>query len=290
MKEFKEESFADLYEESLKDEKKLEKIVTGKIISISSEGELYVDIDYKSDGIIPKAEYEGEEGSFNVGDEITAMVVKSNDGFGNVLLSYKKYKHPKAPRPKKPSKAEREEQINSFFEKVEVGQKFEGTVVALSSYGAFVDIGGVQGLLHVSEMSWDRNTKPEDVVKEGDKIEVEIIDVDKENHRIKLGSTAKGPNPWENIEDSFKVDDIVNVKITKIMPFGAFAEIKPGVEGLIHISQLSDKRINKPEEVVKEGQQVDAKIITIDKDAKRIELSMKVLEEAKKIEESIKNE
>ena len=141
-----------------------------------------------------------------------------------------------------------------------------------------MDIGGVQGLLHVSEISWDRNINLNDILKQGQEIKVNVIDVDKEHKRIKLGYGDKGPNPWNKAEVKYHVGDVVKVKIVKLMPFGAFAELEPGIEGLIHISQISEKKIAKSEDELKQGQHVNAKIIGMNAREQRIELSIKELE------------
>lgn len=351
----KEMSFEELYNESLK-ETKLEKTVTGKIISITQSGEIFVDIGYKADGIIPKKEYSDDEtanpnNEFKVGDSITADVLKQNDGLGNVLLSYKRVKNRTAKKeleqkienneifeetitevsekglivkindlrvfiplslsgiPKNENAEEykgkvvkfriteydskikkvigsikaildeeKQEKLNKFWSEVEIGKKYKGTVSSLSSYGAFVDLGGVQGLLHISEMSWARNTKPEDILKQGQEIEVTVIDLDKENRRLKLSYENKGPNPWDSIEEKYKVGDVVKVKVVKLMNFGAFVELEEAVEGLVHISQIAERKITKPEEELKVNQHVNAKIIQLDKETKKIELSIKELE------------
>ena len=351
-----EKSFQELYAEESAKENKLGKTVTGKIISITKQGEIFVDISYKADGIIPKREYSKEENlnpadEWKVGDTITADVIKQNDGLGNVLLSYRRYKNRESkkeleksikenrileeqvveasekglvvkigeirvfiplslsgiPRGEEPKnyigkkvkfriteympkekriigsiksvqEEEKQEKLKEFWDNAEIGKKYKGTVVALSSYGAFVDLGGVQGLLHVSEISWVRNAKPEEILKQGQEIEVTIIDLDKENKRVKLSYGEKGPNPWNMVDTKYHIGDIVKVKVNKIMSFGVFVELEPGVEGLIHISQICMKKITKPEEVVKVGQHVHAKIIDLDKENQRLELSMKEIE------------
>lgn len=351
-----EKSFEELYEESLKKEKKLDKTVTGTVIDITSKQEIFVDISYKADGIIPKKEYSSDENAdpnqeFKIGDTITADVLKQNDGLGNVLLSYKRVKQRESkkeleekiktetifeekvsevnekglivkidsnrifiplslsaiPREEEPKnylgktvrfriteyepktrrmigsiKSIKDEEkasiLKEFWDNVEEGKKYKGMVTSLSTYGAFIDLGGVQGLLHVSEISWMRNVKPEDFFKQGQTIEVTILELDKENRRIKLTYNEKGPNPWNKIDEKYKVGDIVKVKIVKIMPFGVFVELEAGVEGLVHISQICERKITKPEEEVKENIKVNAKIIELDKEQQRIELSIKELE------------
>lgn len=356
MENEKEMSFEELYNESLK-ETKLEKTVTGKIISITEQGEIFVDIHYKADGIIPKKEYSDDEtknpkDEFKVGDLITADVLKQNDGLGNVLLSYKRVKQREEkdelenriknneifeekvkevndkgiivellnkrvfiplslsgiPRGEDASKLQgqtvkfriteydaktnkiigsiknvldeaKKAKQEEFWNNIEVGKKYEGTVASISSYGAFVDLDGVvQGLLHVSEISWNRNAKVNEILKQGQKIEVTIKEVDKENRRIKLSYGEKGQNPWNNIDEKYHINDVIKVKVVKIMPFGAFVELEPGIEGLVHISQIAERKLAKPEEELKLGQHVNAKIIDLNKENEKIELSIKELE------------
>ena len=152
-----------------------------------------------------------------------------------------------------------------------------GTVKSLTSYGAFVDIGGVDGMVHVSELSWNRIKNPSEVVKVGDEIDVYVIALDPEKKKISLGYKTDDTNPWTIFTREYHVGDVVDVKIVKLMTFGAFAEIIPGVDGLIHISQIADRRIGKPEDVLSEGQEVQAKIIDIDEEHKRISLSIRAL-------------
>ncbi len=160
---------------------------------------------------------------------------------------------------------------------IEEGKKYRGTVKSLTSYGAFVDIGGVDGMVHVSELSWNRIKTPAEVVKVGDEIDVYVIAFDPEKHKISLGYKTAEMNPWNKFMTAYNVGDVVDVKIVKLMTFGAFAEIIPGVDGLIHISQIADKRIAKPEDVLAEGQEVQVKITNIDAEHKRISLSIRAL-------------
>ena len=164
-----------------------------------------------------------------------------------------------------------------IWSEIEVGKQYHGTVKSLTSYGAFVDIGGVDGMVHVSELSWNRIKNPAEVVKVGDEIDVYVIALDPEKKKISLGYKTEATNPWTIFNNEYKVGDVVTVKIVKLMTFGAFAEIIPGVDGLIHISQIADRRIGKPEDVLSEGQEVDAKIIDIDHEHKRISLSIRAL-------------
>ena len=164
-----------------------------------------------------------------------------------------------------------------IWSEIEVGKQYHGTVKSLTSYGAFVDIGGVDGMVHVSELSWNRIKNPAEVVKVGDEIDVYVIALDPEKKKISLGYKTEATNPWTIFNNEHKVGDVVTVKIVKLMTFGAFAEIIPGVDGLIHISQIADRRIGKPEDVLSEGQEVDARIIDIDQEHKRISLSIRAL-------------
>ena len=164
-----------------------------------------------------------------------------------------------------------------IWSEIEVGKQYHGTVKSLTSYGAFVDIGGVDGMVHVSELSWNRIKNPSEVVKVGDEIDVYVIALDPEKKKISLGYKTDDTNPWTIFTREYHVGDVVDVKIVKLMTFGAFAEIIPGVDGLIHISQIADRRIGKPEDVLSEGQEVQAKIIDIDEEHKRISLSIRAL-------------
>ena len=164
-----------------------------------------------------------------------------------------------------------------IWSEIEVGKKYHGVVKSLTSYGAFVDIGGVDGMVHVSELSWNRIKTPADVVKVGDEIDVYVISYDPEKRKISLGYKTAEMNPWNQFMTKFAVGDVVDAKVVKLMTFGAFAEIIPGVDGLIHISQIADRRIGKPEDVLSEGQEVRVKITDVDAENKRISLSIRAL-------------
>ena len=348
-------SFEELLNQTLK-EIKVGQTVTGNIININSQGEIFVDLGYKADGIILKSEFSYNESDdpkdmFKVGDRITADVLKLNDGLGNVLLSFKKanskivkqdfeskvknnctftekvtsvndnglvvdYRGIRIFIPLSLSAIPRDAKIEDykgktvtfrvieyneetrkiigsikvlldeqkqakeaeFWNNIEIGKMYKGTVTSLSSYGAFVDIDGVQGLLHISGMTWERDKKPEDIVKVGQEIKAKVQELDKENKRLKLDYDKKGANPWDKFAEKYNVNDIVTVKVANLMPFGAFVKIDKGIEGLVHISQISEKRIAKPDEVLKVGQKVNAKIINIDLENKKVELSIRELE------------
>ena len=164
-----------------------------------------------------------------------------------------------------------------IWSNIEVGKHYTGTVKSMTSYGVFVDIGGVDGMVHISELSWSRFKTPSEVCKVGDTMEVYVISFDPEKRKISLGVKDHSVDPWQVFMDRYSVGDVANVRIVKLMTFGAFAEVVPGVDGLIHISQIADRRIEKPEDVLSEGQMVDAKITAIDEEKKKISLSIRAL-------------
>jgi 4-hydroxy-3-methylbut-2-enyl diphosphate reductase len=175
------------------------------------------------------------------------------------------------------SQEDRRSAAAAVWDSVEIGKQYNGTVKSLTTYGVFVDVGGVDGLVHLSELSWQRLKAPSDFVNVGDKLDVTVIGVDREKHRISLSHRKPEDNPWLKFIDTNKVGDVVSVKVNKLMAFGAFAEIMPGVDGLIHISQLADRRIGKPSEVVNEGDMIEVKITDIDLIRKKISLSARAL-------------
>ncbi len=172
---------------------------------------------------------------------------------------------------------EREAAAEKIWSTIEVGNEYDGVVKSLTSYGAFVDIGGVDGMVHISELSWGRIKHPSEVVNVGDQVKVFVIGLDKENKKISLGYKREEDNPWNVFKSRYGIGDVAEVKVLKFMPFGAFAEIVPGVDGLIHISQIADHRIAKPEDELDVGQMVDAKIIDINDEKKKVSLSIRAL-------------
>ncbi|MCI8472170.1 MAG: bifunctional 4-hydroxy-3-methylbut-2-enyl diphosphate reductase/30S ribosomal protein S1 [Clostridiales bacterium] len=177
---------------------------------------------------------------------------------------------------------ERRAREEAFWNQVEVGQIYEGPVKSLTSYGAFVDLGGVDGMVHTSELSWRRIRHPSEVVSQGEMIKVYVKGLDREKGRISLGYKTEDTDPWFIFNQKYSVGDTASVKIVSLMPFGAFAEVVPGADGLIHISQIADHKIETPAEVLKVGDIVDAKIIAIDDENRKISLSMRALIEDKK--------
>jgi len=181
--------------------------------------------------------------------------------------------------------AERREKVAKVLESIEVGKTYTGTVKSLTSYGAFVDIGGVDGMIHVSELSWKRIKNPAEVVSVGDTVEVYVKDFDAETKKISLGYKKTEDNPWEILKNTYNVDDVIKGKVVSLPAFGAFVTVIDGIDGLVHISQIANKRINKPSDVLKVGDEVEAKIVGIDYENKRVSLSMRALIEETEADE-----
>ena len=173
--------------------------------------------------------------------------------------------------------AKKEEARAKFWESAEVGQTFTGKVKSLTSFGAFVDLGGIDGMVHISELSWKRIKHPSEVVNVGDTIEVYIKDLNREENRISLGFKKAEDNPWEVFLSKYSVGDVVKATIVSITSFGAFAQIIDGVDGLIHISQIADKKVENVKDILTVGDEVDVKIIDIDEESKRISISIRAL-------------
>jgi len=327
-------------------------VVKGTVISVSN-GEVSVNLGYKSDGIIPKNEFSENPDVdpadvVKEGDEIEVFVVRVNDGEGNVLVSKKRLDANKGyeeieeafnnktivrgkivdivkgglialisnKRVFVPSsqisnrfvenlnefknkefdfnilefdKAKRRfiagrkelvlkeiaEKRKKIFDSINVGDRIEGTVSRIVDFGAFVDIGGVDGLIHISEMSWGRVKKVSDVLSEGDKVTVTVLDVNSEKGKISLSLKDINNDPWKTAPEKYAIGNIVEGKVVRMVPFGAFVELEEGVDGLIHISQISYKHIAKPEDVLEIGQVVKAKVTDFNEESKKISLSIK---------------
>lgn len=170
---------------------------------------------------------------------------------------------------------EAEEKKVAVFAKLEIGKKITGKVSRITDFGAFVDLGGVDGLIHISEMSWGRISNPKDVLSEGDTVEVVVLDVDKEKSKISLSLKDVQPNPWTLAADKYVVGSIVDGKVVRMVPFGAFIELEPGVDGLVHISQIANKRVEKPEDELTIGEIIKVKVIDVNAEQKKISLSKK---------------
>lgn len=189
--------------------------------------------------------------------------------------------------------AERKAKEAEFWADAEEGKHYSGTVKSLTSFGAFVDIGGVDGLVHISELSWNKIKHPSEVCAVGDTMDVYIKEINPETKKISLGFKKLEDNPWTIAQSKVNVGDVITVKIVRMMPFGAFAEIIPSVDGLIHISQIADKRIGKPEDVLEIGQEVEVKVTDANWEAKKISLSIRALiekEEPEAVEEEVVEE
>ncbi len=327
-------------------------VVKGTVIRVSN-GEVSVNLGYKSDGLIPKNEFSDNpnidpQTLLKPGDEIEVFVVRVNDGDGNVLLSKKKLdsrksfeeiekafneKTPvsgkivdvvkggaianiKGVRVFVPSSqvsnrfvedlnqlkgkefnfeiiefekgkrrivagrkalAAKEEKENKekVFSSVEVGQQIEATVNRIVNFGAFVDLGGVDGLIHISELSWGRVKKVTDVLSEGDKVKVTVLEVDKDKGRISLSLKDIKNDPWSTVAERYEIGQLIKGKVVRMVPFGAFIELEEGIDGLVHISQISSKHVVKPEDELKIGEIIEVKVMEIDKENSRISLSKK---------------
>lgn len=205
-----------------------------------------------------------EDLSQYVNTKVKAYVAEYDQEKRKVVLSRKEY-----------LKQEREKSEKEIFSTIQEGQKVKGEVKRLTDFGAFVDIGGVDGLIHVSELSWNRIKHPSEVVKPGQTVEAIVLKVDADKKKISLGLKQTTAEPWTLVPTKYNVGDIVNVKVARFADFGAFVELEPGIDGLVHISQISDKRIAKPADALKIGQMVKAKIVDIKTEDKKISLSIK---------------
>lgn len=206
------------------------------------------------------------------GRTLEVKVVELDQEKNRVILSHRAVLDEQAERNKKET-----------LESLEVGQVIDGKVQRLTDFGVFVDIGGIDGLVHISEMAHYHVDKPEEVVQEGETVQVKVLKVDVENERVSLSIKETQPGPWDTIE--INKGDVVEGTVVRLVSFGAFVEIKPGVEGLVHISQIANRHIESPQEVLKEGQSVRVKVLDVNLDEKRISLSIRALEEA--VEEKV---
>ena len=186
------------------------------------------------------------------------------------------------------AREERKAREAAFWAEIEEGKVYNGIVKSLTAYGAFVDLGGVDGMVHKTELSWKPIANPASVVSVGQELTVFVKSFDAEKKRISLGYKTEDTNPWNVFNAKYAVGDVASVKIVNMMPFGAFAEIVDGVDGLIHISQIADQKIGKPADVLEIGQVVDAKIIAVDEEKRNVSLSIRaLLEEAQAAEEAM---
>lgn len=176
------------------------------------------------------------------------------------------------------------------FGKLAVGDVVTGKVARITSFGAFINLGGVDGLVHLTELSHERNVSPKSVVTVGEEIEVKILDLNEEEGRVSLSLKATVPGPWDGVEQKLAKGDVVEGTVKRLTDFGAFVEVLPGIDGLVHVSQISHKRIENPKEALKVGQEVQVKVLEVNADAERVSLSIKALEERPAQEEGQKEE
>ena len=201
-----------------------------------------------------------------VNKEVQFKIIEVNEQRGRAVGSIKEV-----------AKAQKNEAQAKFWESVNVGDTFKGQVKSITDFGVFVDLGGIDGMVHRTELSWTRIKHPSDVCKVGDVLEVYIKELDKEKNRISLGYRKAEDNPWEIFKSKYNVDDVVKATVVSVTPFGAFAQIIPGIDGLIHISQIANQRVDKVADLLSVGQEVEAKITEIDAENQRISISMRAL-------------
>ncbi|RXT13886.1 30S ribosomal protein S1 [Ammoniphilus sp. CFH 90114] len=233
------------------------------------KGGLVVDVGVR--GFIPASHVERhfvEDFSDYKGRTLSLKVIELDREKNKVILSHR---------------AVLEDEVNTakkrIYDDLQVGAVIEGTVQRLTDFGAFVDVGGVDGLVHISELAWERVDKPSDVVNEGDKVKVKVLKVDKDGERISLSMKEAQPGPWQQASQQLKAGSVVTGTVKRLVSFGAFVEVAPGVEGLVHISQISNRHIGNPGEVLEQGQQVQVKILDLNLEEQRISLSIREVEE-----------
>lgn len=241
------------------------------------KGGLVVDIGVR--GFIPASLVEAhyvEDFTDYKGKTLSLVVVELNREKNRVILSHRAV-----------VEQEQLDKKQDFLQKLAVGSVIDGKVQRLTDFGAFVDIGGIDGLVHISQLSHAHVEKPSDVVEEGQEVKVKVLAVDRDNERISLSIKETLPGPWSQIGEKVKQGDVLEGTVQRLVSFGAFVEILPGVEGLVHISQISHKHIGTPQEVLEEGQTVKVKVLDVNEDEERISLSIRELEEnpEKQIEE-----
>lgn len=233
------------------------------------KGGLVVDLGVR--GFVPASLVEPffvEDFSDYKGKTLTFKIVELDKDKNRLILSHRAV-----------VEEEQEKQKQEILASLQPGEIIEGTVQRITDFGAFVDIGGIDGLVHISQFSYEHIEKPSDVVKEGQKVNVKILSVDRENERISLSIKETLPGPWTNIAEKAPKGSVLEGVVKRLVSYGAFVEVFPGVEGLIHISQISHKHIGTPQEVLSEGQTVKVKVLDANEAEQRLSLSMKELEE-----------
>ncbi|MCC8351344.1 30S ribosomal protein S1 [Bacillus sp. AF23] len=239
------------------------------------KGGLVVDIGVR--GFIPASLVEAhfvEDFTDYKGKTLSLLVVELDRDKNRVILSHRAV-----------VESEQANKKQDLLQSLEVGSVLDGKVQRLTDFGAFVDIGGIDGLVHISQLSHSHVEKPSDVVEEGQEVKVKVLSVDRDNERISLSIKETLPGPWSQIGEKVKPGDVLEGKVQRLVSFGAFVEILPGVEGLVHISQISNKHIGTPHEVLEEGQTVKVKVLDVNENEERISLSMRELEETPKADQ-----
>ncbi len=257
----------------VEDKFKAGEVVTGEVIEVVKGG-LILDIGLR--GFLPASLVDlrrVKDLSAYLGTEIEARVIEMDRNRNNVVLSRRVLLE-------EGRKNERAE----ILEKLSKGMRLKGTVSSIVDFGAFVDLGGIDGLIHISELSWSHVNHPSEVVKVGEEVEVEVLDVDLQRERISLGLKQTTEDPWTKLVETYPVGTVVEGKVTKIVPFGAFIELGANVEGLVHISEMAQKHIDSPAQVVHVGDAVNVKVMDVNVERRRISLSMKAAAEELGIE------
>ena len=258
------EALASKASEELKDAFENQTVLTGKVVQVVKGG-LILDIGLR--GFLPASLVDlrrVKDLTSYMGTRIEARVIEMDRNRNNVVLSRRVLLE-------EGRKNERAE----ILSKLSKGMRLKGTVSSIVDFGAFVDLGGIDGLVHISELSWNHVNHPSEVVKVGDEVEVEVLDVDLQRERISLGLKQTTEDPWRALVKKYPVGAIVEGTVTKLVPFGAFVDLGEGIEGLVHISEMANKHVDQPSQVTHVGDKVQVKVMEIDLDRRRISLSMK---------------
>lgn len=237
-------------------ETKVIEVVKGGVISLSRGIRCFIPASQISDSYV-------EDLTQYIGKSFNTKIIEIDRRRNKVVLSRKIV-----------LKQEKEEIKKEIFAKLEKGQRIKGEVKNIADFGAFVDIGGIDGLIHISDLSWNRVRHPREILQVGDSVEVEVLDLDKEKEKISLGLKQTRPHPWQVAGEKYQVGDVVEGKVVRMLDYGAFVELEPGVDGLVHISEISEKYVTKPSQELELGQMVKAKILDINIEQKRISLSI----------------
>jgi small subunit ribosomal protein S1 len=242
--------------------------VTGKVIEVVKGG-LILDLGVR--GFLPASLVDirrVQDLDEYLGQELRCKVIELNRSRNNVVLSRRAV-----------LEDERKEQRQQILDRLNPGDVVDGQISNIVDFGAFVDLDGMDGLIHISELSWSHVNHPSEVLEIGQDVKVKVLDIDRERQRISLGLKQTQTDPWQQVVDQYSVGDVVEGRVTKVVTFGAFVEIMPGVEGLVHISELAQRHVENPREVVSQGDTVRAQVIEIDADRRRLSLSLKRVEQ-----------